>query len=136
MLQFAPNMPATEAALSALVRATTAKPLPEEFIEFLRQGNGGEGFLNGRYAILWRAEELLDFNRDYQTAELAPDLFLIGTNGGGEAYAFDQSFASSAVFLVPLIGMDYKYAEKIADSFLVFMSWRPTPPSKSTSPTH
>jgi hypothetical protein len=120
---FSPNPPATDESLSALVRATSAKPLPKEYIEFLRRVNGGEGFLGDNYARLWRAEELLEFNREYQAAELAPELFLIGSNGGGEAYAFDQSSATSVVFLVPFIGMEYQYIQKIADSFSSFVTY-------------
>ena len=40
---------------------------------------------------MWRAEELVEMNRAYKTAEFFPNLFFIGSNGGGEAYAFDLS---------------------------------------------
>lgn len=82
---FAPNPPARYESILALLTATSAKPLPKEYIDFLRRANGGEGSLGENHATLWRAEELLEFNRDYQTAELAPQLFLIGSNGGGKA---------------------------------------------------
>ena len=125
---FSPNPPAAEEAIGELLRATNAKPLPSEFIEYLRRANGGEGFLGDRYAVLWRAEELLKFNQDYQTTDLAPELFLIGSNGGGEAYAFDQSSVSSTVFSVPFIGMEYQYIVKIADCFSSFVSSAMAPP--------
>jgi hypothetical protein len=80
---------------------------------------------------LWRAEGLLDFNRDYQTAELAPALFLIGSNGGGEEYAFDRTLDHLAVSTVPFIGMDYQYIERLADSFSSFVM----PMSSSTKKT-
>ena len=55
---------------------------------------------------LW--EELLAWNTKCQVAESAPDLFLIGSDGGGEAYAFDLAKADAAVYQVPFIGLDPK----------------------------
>lgn len=119
---FCPNPPAATESLEALLRDTSASPLPDEYIAFLRRVNGGEGFLGENYAVLWRAEELVQFNREYETVEYAPQLFLIGSNGGGEAYAFDQTSGSSTLFFVPFIGMAYREIMKIADSFSVFVA--------------
>lgn len=57
-----------------------------------------------------------------QVAESAPDLFLIGSDGGGEAYAFDLAKAEGAVYQVPFIALDPKEAWLVADSFDVFLS--------------
>lgn len=119
---FSPNPPASDESISALIKTGDRKPLPNEYVDFLRQANGGEGFLGDNYLVLWRAEEMIDFNVDYQTAELAPELFLIGSNGGGEAYAFDQTSDCSAVFSVPFIGMEYQAIRKVADSFSSFVA--------------
>jgi hypothetical protein len=35
---------------------------------FLRRANGGEGFIGEPYVRLWRAEELIEVNRDYNLA--------------------------------------------------------------------
>jgi len=100
-----------------LINATTANLLPVDYLAFLRTANGGEGFIGETYVQLWRAEESIEFNRMYQTAGLAPPLFLFGSNGGGEAYVFDQSSPGSAVYSVPFIGFEHEYMEEIADSF-------------------
>ena len=65
-----------------------------------------------------RAEELVRFNLDYQTD---PPLFLIGSNGGGEAFAFDQSLTGSQVFPVPFSGLEYDEALKVSDGFDSFI---------------
>lgn len=83
---------------------------------FLQRANGGEGFLGERYVRLWKADELIEVNRGYNVAEFFPNLFFIGTNGGGEAYAFDVSRNNSTVFEVPFIGTPSD-ATAIADSF-------------------
>ena len=66
-------------------------------------------------------EKLLRRNTKYQVAESAPDLFFIGSDGGGEAYAFDLAEAYGAVYQVPFIGLDPKEAWLVADSFDVFL---------------
>jgi hypothetical protein len=118
---FAPNPPASQDALPRLIEATSTDPLPTDYLEFLGRANGGEGFLGKHYASLWRAEELVVFNLEYEVKELAPQLFLIGSNGGGEAYAFDRSISSPTVFRVPFIGMAYQEIQAVAASFGSFV---------------
>jgi SMI1/KNR4 family protein SUKH-1 len=88
---------------------------------FLGRANGGEGFIGERYVRLWRAEELIEVNRGYNVAEFFPSLFLIGTDGGGEAYAFDVSANDPTVFEVPFVGKPSD-ARAIADSFDTFVA--------------
>jgi hypothetical protein len=70
---------------------------------------------------LWRAEELIEVNRGYNVAEFFPNLFLIETDGGGEAYAFDVSGNNVTVFEVPSIGIP-SGARAIANSFDSFVA--------------
>jgi hypothetical protein len=95
--------------------------LPEGYFAFLERANGGEGFIGQRYVQLWRAEELIEINRAYKADEFFPNLFLIGSDGGGEAYAFDVSASSPTVFEIPFIGTPSD-ARAIASSFDSFMS--------------
>lgn len=83
---------------------------------FLARSNGGEGFIGERYVSLWKAEELMTHNLSYKVAEFFPNFFFIGSDGGGEAYAFDISGDNAAIFEVPFIGMPSD-ARAIADSF-------------------
>ena len=80
--------------------------LPKDYREFLRASNGGEGFLGPNYVMLWKAEELGPLNDGYETARFTPGLLLFGSDGGGEAYAFDTRECPWAVVQVPFIGMD------------------------------
>src|SRR3954451_19715098 len=108
---FEPNTPASTEALASL-----PKSLPESYFAFLTRANGGEGFIGDRYVQLWRAEELAEMNRAYKTEEFFPDFFFIGSNGGGEAYAFDLSRIDAGVFEVPFIGLPTE-AKPISNSF-------------------
>ena len=87
---------------------------------FLGRANGGEGSIDEQYVRLWRAEELIEMNLGYNVVEYFPNLFLIGTDGGGEAYAFDVSASDRRVFEVPFIGMPSD-ARPVADSFDSFV---------------
>ncbi len=119
--RFQPNPPASEQAVSDLI-AALAKPLPSSFVAFFKRANGGEGFVGRRYVQLWRAEDLIERNKGYRVAEFAPDFFLIGSDGGGEAYAFDLSSLDSAVLEIPFIPLDHRESRRIADSFDSFIA--------------
>lgn len=91
--------------------------LPLEYEQFLRKHNGGEGFVGDNYLVLWRAEELSTFNREYEVDRNAPGLLLFGSNGGGEGYGFDARVAGPPIVRVSFIGMDLRYATPVATDF-------------------
>ena len=99
---FRSNPPASRETLASL---KTAANLPDAYLAFLQRANGGEGFVGERYVQLWKAEELVEANRAYKTAEFFPSLFFVGSDGGGEAYALHLSDRDSTVFEVPFVGM-------------------------------
>jgi len=96
-------------------------PLPDGYTAFLQRANGGDGFIGERYVKLWRAEELIGMNCTYKVTQFFPDMFFIGTDGGGEGYAFKVSGNDAAVFEVPFVGQPSD-ARMIADSFESFVS--------------
>ena len=49
--------------------------LPVDYRSFLLKSNGGEGFVGEHYLVLWKVEELIEFNRDYAVDEWAPACF-------------------------------------------------------------
>lgn len=91
--------------------------LPDDFLSFLSESNGGEGFVGDEYLILWKAEELTSFNKEYEVEKYAPGIFLFGSNGGGEGFGFDTRSQPYKVVEIPFIGMDLQYATIVADSF-------------------
>ncbi len=91
--------------------------LPRDYLDFLRQHNGGEGFIGDRYIVLWKAEELADFNREYEVDKYAPGIVLFGSNGGGEGYGFDTRSAAMTIVRMPFIGMELLYATPVAKDF-------------------
>lgn len=91
--------------------------LPADYRSFLAVSDGGEGFVGDNYLILWRASELLPFNRDYEVASYATGLIGFGSNGGGEMFAFDCRLQPPPVVIVPFIGLSHEDALVVADSF-------------------
>ena len=91
--------------------------LPRDYLDFLRQHNGGEGFVGGHYIVFWKAEELADFNREYEVGKYAPGILLFGSNGGGEGYGFDTRSAAMPIVRVPFIGMELCQAIPVARDF-------------------
>jgi len=78
--------------------------------------------LGQNYVMLWKAEELKPLNAGYEVARFAPGLFLFGSDGGGEAYAFDIREDPWVVIQVPFIGMgDPQYAIPLGRSFTEFL---------------
>lgn len=91
-------------------------PLPDSYTEFLNNRGAFEGFTDGQpgYIAMWKHEELTEFNRDLSVSELAPGFIAFAGNGGGDVLAFDTA---GEVFMLPMIGMESRYANRIADSF-------------------
>jgi hypothetical protein len=97
--------------------------LPKDYADFLCCANGGEGFVsNGIYIILWHLEDLLKLNLDYQVAKYAPGLFLFGSDGGGEAFAFDMRQQSKPIISVPFVGMSLNDVQYVCDTFTSFIN--------------
>lgn len=71
--------------------------------------------------MLWRVTELEQFNREYEVQEYAPGLLLFGSNGGGEAFAFDLRTPVRRVVSLPFVGMDLKIATLLGTSFDSFL---------------
>lgn len=96
--------------------------LPKDYAAFLSATNGGEGMIGETYVMLWGAEELSQMNISYQVSEYAPGLLLIGSDGGGEAFAFDTRVTPWPVVKVPFVGMELECVEALAPSFTAFLN--------------
>lgn len=91
--------------------------LPDDYLSVFSELNGGEGFVGEEYLILWKAEELIPFNKEYEADKYAPGIFLFGSNGGGEGFGFDARSKPYKVVEIPFIGMDLQHATPVADNF-------------------
>jgi hypothetical protein len=117
--EFDANPPAA-AALIARCQSHLNFRLPADYVQFLQQMNGGEGFVGENYLRAWPVEELIQYSKDYDTEEGAPGLFLFGSNGGGEAFAFDTRSNPPPIVAVPFI-LELEAAVILALSFDAFL---------------
>lgn len=111
------NGPAESSTLDGL------STLPKSYIDFLKEHNGGEGFIGDNYIIFWKAEELVDFNREYEVETYAPGIFLFASSGGGEGYGFDTDDAAMPIVRIPFIGMDRQYIDTVARDLPSLFAW-------------
>lgn len=120
LARFNVNLPTDESSIRQF-ESEAGLRLPEDYAQFLQQADGGEGFVGNAYIILWRVGELLEMNRAYQVAEYAPGLFLFGSDGGGEAFAFDTRNDAKPIVSVPFVGMELKLARPLGSNFKEFL---------------
>ena len=120
LTKFNRNPPA-EVAVIRQFEAESGIRLPDDYAKFLQQADGGEGSVGNAYVILWRVEELIEMNKAYQVAEYAPGLLFFGSDGGGEAFAFDTRPSAKPIVSVPFVGMDLKLARPVASDFKAFL---------------
>lgn len=118
--EFDGNPPASEVSIRNF-ETDAGFTLPADCAQFLQENNGGEGFIGNRYVILWCVEELLKLNKAYAVVEYAPGPRLFGSDGGGEAFAFDMRLDSKPIVSVPFVGMDLNLARQVAGCFREFL---------------
>lgn len=116
------NGPAESEILDGLSTRLGAA-LPKSYIDFLKEHDGGEGFIGDNYIIFWKAEELVDFNREYEVETYAPGIFLFASSGGGEGYGFDTYDAAMPIVRIPFIGMDRQYIDMVARNLPGLFAW-------------
>jgi hypothetical protein len=113
-------LPAAKYEVLEAIRLSLKFDLPGDYPEFMSAYDGGEGFIDEHYLILWQAKDLKAFSDDYQFDEYAPSLVPFGSNGGGEAFAFDMRTVPPAIVIVPFIGLTD--ATRVALSFDAFLT--------------
>ncbi len=94
--------------------------LPDDYWAYLESDEVvAEGFADGfpGYFVLWHPDEVEKNNEEIHVASYAPGFLGFGTNGGGEMLAFDEK---GVVYALPMIGMEPRYAEKVAESWTEF----------------
>lgn len=115
------NTPATQNALK-IFENTSRLELPKDYIDFLLKTNGAEGFIGDNYVIFWAIEELIELNKAYEVDEYKPGLLLFGSNGSGEAFAFDKRSLPMKIVQIPFISIDLKDSIELSSTFYDFLN--------------
>ena len=90
--------------------------LPLEYKQYIQVNGQFEGFTSGEpgYIQLWKIEDLPTINSEIFIEERAPGYLAFASDGGNEVLAFDEL---GVIYKLPMIGMESRYAIKIAGSF-------------------
>jgi len=95
---------AHKVALASLL-ASFQSDLPQDYVEFLTNSDGGEGFFGDHYVVVDGPALALGTNTAH--AEFANPIQFIGGDGGGEAIAFDlREGKQFQIVMAPFIGTD------------------------------
>ena len=99
-------------------------PLPDDYKEFMLWSNGGEGNIGSQYLSLWKIEDLMQLNKEYQIQKyLSKKSLVIGTDGGDNCIGFyfgEPTF----IFLQPLGDLDLSENRFLSQSFTdMFINW-------------
>lgn len=109
-----------ELVLKTLSAFTQA--LPNDFIEVFSTSNGYEGPIGkSGYLVIWPVEDIHRNNEEYGFLEYLPGIVAFGSDGGGEAFAFDFRNGESTVVQVPFASMSDADVEELAGSFSKFL---------------
>jgi hypothetical protein len=112
--------PTSEAELR-VAEISIRHELPSDLRDFLLRSGGGEGWIGGGYVAIYSTQELAEVHEGYQVDEFCPDLVLIGTDRGGEAFAIDRS--TGRYVMTPFIGDEPAVRVDVGGSFEEFLSF-------------
>lgn len=121
LIEFEANNPMADTALyTKQIEERFGKKLPADYIEFMEVYNGGEGSVGKSYVALYPISKIIELNRDYEIEEAVPGLMLIGSNGGGEAFAIDYRTDEIRFVMIPFLFEEDAIIE-LSDSFEGFL---------------
>lgn len=95
--------------------------LPDGYLAYLLTV---ESDLNFGSAYLVAEHELLQYNADYDAADLYPGYFLIGSDGSGEAFAIAKNTGNFVQ--LPFIGSDEETTALVGCTWPEFLSYLKT----------
>lgn len=113
---------ASDAALDAAA-SEVGIDLPTDYRAVMRIANGGDTEFGESWIVLWRVEDLAERNAGYRVNEFAPGFTYFGTNGAGEAYAWDWGTPGKLRYVViPFIVPEPEAAVPCGETFEEFLS--------------
>ena len=89
---------------------------PDDYIAFLLESNGAEGFMKGgRYLMLDSVEQLIPCNEPYGLGRSGPGFVSFGSDGGTMLFSFDVRESIPKIVEVDSVCMD--------NGAIIFRGW-------------
>lgn len=122
------NMPVSEHQLTELRRwfSDSGFPdaeIPEEYIKFLRESNGGDFLKNGREIQMFAVGEISEYYAAYSFSVYMPYALPFAMDGCGNFYIFNKRGRDDGIYLVAAgnMGWDDDECFLLAESFGEFI---------------
>lgn len=109
MAIFHKNQPPTTQEIETFLKQIDFD-LPDGFLNFFQQSNGGDIDGEENYLILWALTDMILLNKEYKVNEFAPNFFVFGSNGGGIAFAIEK--VTGNIYEIPFIGLSQEEDRK------------------------
>ena len=94
--------------------------LPEDYLDFMREHDGGEGPLGeNNYGCFFRLEELAEINEEYDVPNSWPGYLVIGSDMGGQLWAYHPG--KKIYCQIDSCNTDEDTYSTISDSFASFL---------------
>ena len=104
-----------------MITELNGMPLPEDYLAFMREHNGGEGPLGeNNYGCFYRLEELAEFNAEYDVPNNWPGCVVLGSDMSGQLWAWNPEKRIWCQIDSGNIDEDTYYT--ISDSFEAFLA--------------
>jgi len=95
--------------------------IDSDYWDFIKNHDGGEGFLNATNFIqLWGVDDLIALNPYYPNDLACEELFFFGTNGSNLGYAFHKR--TGKIMSIDFIDIGVEEPQTIASSFTEFIN--------------
>jgi hypothetical protein len=103
---------------------------PDDYVEFLLESNGAEGFMqSGRYLMVDSVDQLVPCNEPYGLGTSGPGLVAFGSDGGGMLYAFDIRKSPVTIVEVDSACMELGPVTPCGHTLVDFLEYLDTPRS-------
>lgn len=104
-----------------MITELNGMPLPEDYLAFMREHNGGEGPLGeNNYGCFYRLEELAEVNAEYDVPNNWPGYVVLGSDMSGQLWAWNPEKRIWCQIDSGNIDEDTYYT--ISDSFEAFLA--------------
>lgn len=114
--------PSPDPAVVSAAIAASPLALPRDYVEVVSSASGWTGFLSeaSPYVDLWPVEDVAARNADYDVSP-SDDMLLVGSDGGGTAYALVRVGERVVFADVPFIPLRASEARLRGDSLEEFI---------------
>lgn len=116
--QLTRSRPRTRDEALALFSELRVRP-PADYQEFLSVTDGATGPIGSQgWVDLWGIDDIRETNRTFRAANLVDDLVLFGSDGGGDALAFDTGSGGCVIVRVPFDTLARADARVLGDTLV------------------